>query len=392
MGRGSLCMRVNVIGAGISGMMSAYFLSEKGHEVVVYDKEKYPAMQCSYANGGQISVCNSETWNNWPTVWKGIKWLTQPDAPLLIRPSLSWDKLKWMAGFLKHTTLNSHLDNTSETIRLGLKSRKLYKEIEEKHNLKYNRSDDGMLQLYTNVEDLNHAYSMCEYYKANKLSWQMITPEQLIRIEPNLKTFKNVIGAAYILDDWSGDIHKFCTQLKNVLTNQGVRFIFDQEFDIHNITDTTVLCTGHELATQAKLFGDNLNIYPVKGYSITINLNDEESRSSAPYVSLLDNNKKIVCSRFGNRLRVAGTAELDGTNLDIRKERIQPLLNWVHENFPGVNTSDYSSWACLRPMNSNMMPVIKQSKLNSKVYYNGGHGHLGWTLGAVTGKMVSELI
>lgn len=385
-------MRVDVIGAGISGMMSAYFLSEKGHEVTVYEQERYPAMQCSYANGGQISVCNSETWNNWPTVWKGVKWLSQPSAPLLIRPSLSWDKIKWIAGFLKHTALNDHLSNTAETVRLGLQSRLLYEEIESKHSIEYDRSDNGMLQIYTNKEDLINAFDMVEFYKANKLSWQMLNREEVLRIEPNLRTFKGILGGAYIQDDWSGDIHKFCNEIKRILLLRGVKFNFRNEFDPEDVINTTVLCTGSNLAQHAKAFGDNLNIYPVKGYSVTIDLNDERSRASAPFTSLLDNNKKIVCSRLGDRLRVAGTAELDGYNLDIRKERIQPLLDWVHTNFPDVNTKDYSPWACLRPMNSNMMPVIKQSKANDRVFYNGGHGHLGWTLGAVTGKMVSELI
>lgn len=385
-------MKVDVIGAGISGMMSAYFLSEKGHKVTVYERERYPAMQCSYANGGQISVCNSETWNNWPTVWKGVKWLSQPNAPLLIRPSLSWDKIKWISGFLKHTALNKHLPNTAETIRLGLRSRSLYEEIENKHKIEYDRSNYGMLQIYTTEEDFNNAFDMVEFFKANKLSWQMLNWKDVLRIEPNLKKFKGIIGGAYIQDDWSGDIHKFCNEIKRILKLRDVKFSFKYEFDPKNIINPTVLCTGSNLAHHARVFGDNLNIYPVKGYSITINLDDEASRASAPFTSLLDNNSKIVCSRLGNRLRIAGTAELDGYNLDIRKERIQPLLDWVHTNLPDVNTKNYSPWACLRPMNSNMMPVIKQSRLNSKVYYNGGHGHLGWTLGAVTGKMVSELI
>lgn len=382
-------MRVDVIGAGISGMMSAYFLSEKGYDVVVHDRERYPAMQCSYANGGQISVCNSETWNNWPTVKKGMKWLLQPDAPLLIRPSPSWAKIKWMMGFLKHTAFGDHLRNTADTIALGLTSRDLYRKIEKKHSIEYDRSDDGMLHIYTDESDFNYARQLTGFYTANGLSWQMVSREEVLELDPGLKTFKNIVGGTYIHDDWSGDIHKFCNEISEVLAARGVEFNFRDTFDVRHIHNPTVLCTGHELAKHAKYFGDNLNIYPVKGYSITIELEDGVE---APSISLLDNNKKIVCSRLGNRLRVAGTAELDGTNLDIRRERIEPLLKWVHDNFPQINTSNYSSWACLRPMSSNMMPIVRQSKNNKNVFYNGGHGHLGWTLGAVTGFMASNLI
>ena len=141
----------------------------------------------------------------------------------------------------------------------------------------------------------------------------------------------------------------------------------------------------------SKTIGDRLPIYPVKGYSVTVNL-DEDSYDHSPYRSILDDQAKIVCSRIGNRLRVAGTAELAGENYDIRRSRIEPLLNWIHVNFPEVNTSDYHSWACLRPMTPNMMPIVRQSKKNKKVFYHAGHGHLGWTLAAATAQQLLDTI
>jgi D-amino-acid dehydrogenase len=386
--------QVDVIGAGITGLMSAYFLSKKGYQVSVFEREPYPAMQCSYANGGQISVCNSETWNNWPTVWKGTKWLFKKDAPLLIRPYPSYHKIKWMAGFLKHTITGKYIHNTIDTIRLGMESRELYNQIDSKYNLGplYDRVDKGMMHIHTNEKDYQHAASMQELFRAYGLEWDMISVEEAKRIEPALKSFKDVLGGTYVKSDWSGDIHKYCRLIKNVLKDRGVLFYFGSSFDMDRIDRPTVIATGHEMYNHARELGDDFNIYPVKGYSITINLNDERSRQAAPTVSLLDNNKKIVASRMGDRLRVAGTAELDGANLDIRQERIEPLLQWVRDNFKDVSADDYSSWACLRPMSSNMMPIVQKSKSNDNVFYNGGHGHLGWTLGAVTGKMVADLI
>jgi D-amino-acid dehydrogenase len=153
--------------------------------------------------------------------------------------------------------------------------------------------------------------------------------------------------------------------------------------------DAIVIAAGVGSEKLANSIGDSLGIYPVKGYSITINNVDPKY---LPRVSLLDDEAKIVTSSLGNRFRVAGTAELTGENYDIRRDRIQPLLDWVHKNFPNINTRDYTQWACLRPMTPNMMPIVKQSKRNDKVFYHAGHGHLGWTLSPATAKQVVELI
>lgn len=386
-------MKVNVIGAGIAGLMSAYFLAKKGYDVVVYERELYPAMKCSYANGGQISVCNSETWNNWPTVWKGIKMMSQPDAPLLIRPYPSFRKIKWLAGFLGHTLFGSHLSNTAETIHLGIKSRKLYQQIIDEERIECNQVDRGMLHVYTNEKDLDDALDLQDFFRANKVDWKMVTKDEIIKLEPGMKRFQDIVGGSYIRSDWSADIHKFCVELTNVLIKKyKVEFYFGREYEVLGTVTPTVIATGHEIYDHAKAVGDSFNIYPVKGYSVTINLNSARDIEKAPWIPLLDNNKKIVTSRLGNRLRVAGTAELDDVNYDIRRDRIEPLLDWVNQNFPDISTKDYSSWACLRPMSSNMMPVVEQSKKNENVYYHGGHGHLGWTLSAGTGKMVADMI
>lgn len=386
-------IKVNVIGAGITGVMTAYFLAKKGYAVTVHERELYPAMQCSYANGGQMSVCNSETWNNWSTVWKGIKWLTQPGAPLLIRSYPSFRKLKWMAGFLGHTLKGNHLQTTASTIELGIESRRLYQQIIDEEGIECNQVKQGMLHVYTNEKDLNDAIHLQEFFHANKLEWEMVSREDIVKLDPALANFKSLLGGSYISSDWSADVHKFCVGLEAVLKKKyQVDFKYGSNYNVLNTSELTVIATGHEIYNQARSLGDNFNIYPVKGYSITINLNNESDIMKAPWVPLLDNNKKIVTSRIGNRLRVAGTAELDDVNYDIRRERIEPLLEWVNQNFPDISTREYSSWACLRPMSSDMMPVVKQSKNNSNVYYHGGHGHLGWTLSAATGSMVADLI
>ena len=386
---------VAVVGAGIAGITSAYYLRKAGFDVTVFDKEPHPAMACSYANGGQVSVSNSQTWNTWSNVLKGIKWLGKKDAPLLLRPSLDWDKAKWLTKFLYHTATNEWARNTAETIRMGIEARHLYNQIEQDEGIEYERLNMGILHVYKNKKYFEDALLLKELYEANGCEWQTVDADKLLDIEPNLEYSKDLVGGIYTPSDWTGDIHKFCMSMYEVLkTKYNVRFLFNKPintidgFAYHYI----VVANGSDARHFSKVIGDKLPIYPVKGYSITINLDNEKSRAHSPCVSLLDDEAKIVSSRFQNRLRVAGTAEIIGDNWDIRRDRIQPLLKWVRENFPLVDTRDYKSWACLRPMTPNMMPIVRQSKKESSVFYHVGHGHLGWTLAPYTAKKLVVLI
>lgn len=395
-------MKIAVVGAGICGTLSAYFLAKAGFQVTVYDREPTPAMACSKANGGQLSVCNSGTWNTWSNIQKGLSWLGSSSAPLLIRPKPELAKLTWLAGFLRHTINGSHKENTVKTIELGLRSRALYREIEIKEGLEFDQGHFGLMKVFSNHRSFEAAKNQLELFSKAGLHELVLTPAKAVLLEPMLSTFNNLVGAIYSEDDWTGDANMFCTALMQVLRER-YNVAFNSSCSVLEATpdgklvhtngaffnieyfDVIVLASGHELRKQAKELGDFLNIYPVKGYSITLNVNDRDT----PYVSLLDDDRKIVCSRLGNRFRVAGTAELDGDNKEIKQERIEPLLSWVRENFPTIKTNRYDSWACLRPMSSDMMPIIKR---RDAIWYHGGHGHLGWTLGAATAKDLADQI
>jgi D-amino-acid dehydrogenase len=386
---------VAIIGSGIAGITAAYYLAKKEFDVTVFDKESYPAMACSYANGGQISVSNSQTWNTWSNVLKGIKWLGRKDAPLLLRPSLDWDKAKWLAKFLYHTANNEWARNTAETIRMGIEARYLYNQLEQDEGVQYERLNKGILHIYKNKKYFEEALLLKELYEGNGCEWQVVDSDKLLTVEPNLEYAKDMIGGIYTPSDWTGDIHKFCMNMYEVLkTKYNVRFFFNKPintidgFAYHYI----VIANGSDARHISKVIGDKLPIYPVKGYSITINLDNLKSSAHAPNVSLLDDEAKIVSSRFYNSLRIAGTAEITGDNWDIRKDRIQPLLSWVRDNFPLVDTRDYKSWACLRPMTPNMMPIVKSSLKEPNFFYHVGHGHLGWTLAPYTAKKLVDLI
>jgi D-amino-acid dehydrogenase len=389
--------KVLVIGSGISGITSAYYIAKLGHAVTVVDTEPAPAMKTTFANGGQISVSNAEVWNTWSNVYKGTKWIFKKDAPLLINPRPDLDKLSWLAKFLYHTATNKHEENTAATVRLAVESRSLYEEIVKEENLKFDQSSCGILHFYKDVNYFEHAKHMQDIYESNGCEWTILSPDQVREKEPTLATVDKIVGGTWTADDWTGDARKFCVELKTVLEKKyKVKFLYNINVDVkrpdlllseyHKI----VIAAGVGSVKLAKQFGDSLSIYPVKGYSITVNISDSDL-AYAPTRSLLDDQAKIVTARLGNRLRVAGTAELAGENYDIRKDRILPLLNWTRENFPKLDIGDYSSWACLRPMTPNMMPIVKVG-LNSNVLYHTGHGHLGWTLSAATGKRVANMI
>ena len=246
------------------------------------------------------------------------------------------------------------------------------------------------------------------------MEWDYLDLDEIEDLEPAFKTDKNtkkIVGGIYTKSDASGDIHKFCVNLHKVLEdkyklvakfNSEVETIYKEKDCVivsisdGNITeglkfDKVAICAGVDTQKFANVLGDRMQVYPVKGYSVTINLNDQVSQEAAPKVSLIDDPVKIVSSRLGNRLRVAGTAELAGYNKDIRQDRVRPLLNWVKKYFPDVSTESYTPWAGLRPMTPDMMPLLFESNLGD-IFYNTGHGHLGWTLSAETAEILAKKI
>lgn len=390
--------KIAVVGAGITGLCSAYYLAREGYQVTVYEAERYAAMKTSFANGGQISVSNSETWTTWSNVRRAIKWFWQKDAPLLVRLRWDWAMWRWLAKFLWATVRGVQKANTASTIQMAVQSRDLYTEIcqtEQIADQTFDRSLCGILHFYKTPEYWAHAQSVRELYESNGCEWQLLDTEQAVKhIDPALSDIDNIVGGAWTPSDWTGDIHKFCYQLAEVLERRyGVCFHYDTHVeriaDLGSLYDAIVVANGVGSTELARSTGDRIDVYPIKGYSITINNVDPRL---LPRVSLLDDQAKIVTSSLGNRFRVAGTAELTGENYDITRDRIEPLLRWVQINFPQINTHDYTQWACLRPMTPDMMPIVQQSAKNHKVFYNTGHGHLGWTLGPATGLQLTKLV
>ena len=406
--------KIAVIGAGIAGTTTAYALLKKGHNVTIIDTRRYPAMATSYANGGQLSASNAETWNTPKNVFNGIKWMFTPDAPLLFNPSPEIQKYKWMLGFLIATIKGEHKKNTLETIDLAKKAREIYFKIADEEGIEFELLKKGILRFYDSEKEFKLDRDKVSWLDQKGMEWDILTTEEVINLEPAFENNKNtdkILGGIYTQSDASGDIHKFCVNLEQVLVdkysanfqlnttveqisrqkNQLVLTVKMEDEVIDYTFDNAVICAGVNTQKFANALGDKMNVYPVKGYSVTIDLKDEISKECAPTVSLIDQPVKIVASRLGDRFRVAGTAELAGLNTDIRQDRIRPLLKWIEKYFPKVSTETYTPWAGLRPMTPNMMPITRESKMNG-VFYHTGHGHLGWTLSAQTAKIVADKI
>lgn len=403
---------VAVIGAGIAGTTTAYTLVKRGYNVTIIDSKRYPAMATSYANGGQLSASNAETWNTPKNVMNGIRWMFKPDAPLLFNPSPEVQKYKWMMGFLMATIKGEHKANTLKTIDLAKKARETYFKIADEEGIEFELLKKGILRFYDSEKEFKLDQDKASWLDQEGMEWETLTTDEVKDLEPAFKNNANydqIVGGIYTKSDASGDIHKFCTNLEKVLedkygaklqldttvehiTKQKDQIVLTMRYEntlINTNFDNVIICAGVGTQKFADSLGDSMNVYPVKGYSITIDLKDELSKSCAPTVSLIDQPVKIVASRLGDRFRVAGTAELAGINTDIRQNRIRPLLKWVQKYFPNVSTETYTPWAGLRPMTPNMMPITRQSKMKG-VYYHAGHGHLGWTLSAETAKLVVD--
>ncbi len=392
---------VAVLGGGITGVTTAYALAKRGLDVTVYEKHRYAAMETSFANGGQLSASNAETWTHPSTILKGIMWMFRKDAPLLLNLSPSWHKYSWIAEFLG--SMPRYKPNTIATTRLAIEARQHLYGWARDEGIDFDVEHRGILHVYRNRKNFEHAQRVNVLLAEGGLTRDEMSPGDITRVEPTLQG--DWYGGFLTPSDASGDIHKFSVGLAKAAVKRGVRFRYGTDVvqldlgktggvKVRTLVDSerydaVVICAGCASRHFAKQVGDRVNVYPVKGYSITVNLDDEESRSGAPMVSLLDDETKLVSSRLGSdRFRVAGTAEFSGFNRDIRAGRTAPLTKWVETHFPNVSTERVVPWAGLRPMMPDMMPRVGPGRAPG-VFYNTGHGHLGWTLSAATAEAIA---
>jgi D-amino-acid dehydrogenase len=398
---------IAIIGGGVTGVTTAYALAKRGFAVTLLERHRYPAMETSYANGGQLSASNAEVWNHRATIAKALQWMLRSDAPLLVHLHPTWHKLSWFAEFV--SAMPNYHHNTIALARMAVAARDhLFQWADDEH-IDFDLKRQGILHIHRDRGEFEHAVAVSKLLARGGVTRRAVTPDEMRAIEPALRG--EFYGGHFTDSDSSGDIHKFTTGLAQAAQRLGAQLRYHQQVvhldagaDGVDVTvlqgegaetsryDAVVICAGAASRALAAQIGDSVNVYPVKGYSVTVQLDDAASRAAAPHVSLVDDTVKLVCSRLGeDRLRVAGSAEFHGHNRDIRADRIAPLTDWVRHNFPEVSTRSITPWAGLRPMMPDLMPRVGPGKAPG-VFYNTGHGHLGWTLSAATADLVASAI
>jgi D-amino-acid dehydrogenase len=402
-------MKVAVLGAGVVGVTSAWYLVEDGHEVTVIDRQPGPALETSFANGGQISVSQTEPWANPGAPRKILAWLGDESAPLLFRPLLSPRQWKWGLQFLYECLPGRTRDNTLQILELAVYSGAQLRLLRERSGVRYDHLERGILQVYFDPQELEAARVRAELIRRTGFDLQVKTAEQSFEIEPALARSKvRLAGATYAPTDESGDAQLFTANLAGLCAQRGVRFLYDTRVErleaggarIDTIqiagragrdqlsADAVLVCLGVQSPFLLEPLGVRVPVYPVKGYSITV----PEAGANAPSVCLTDEGHKLAISRLGDRLRVAGTAELNGYDTSINEVRCNAILTRVQDLFP--EAADYAharKWAGLRPATPGNVPVIGRTRY-ANLFLNTGHGTLGWTLCAGSGRAIADLI
>ncbi|HEX8989370.1 MAG TPA: D-amino acid dehydrogenase [Rhodocyclaceae bacterium] len=400
-------MRVTVLGAGLIGVSSAWYLAEAGHEVTVVDRQADAALETSFANGGQISTSHAEPWANPSAPWQALKWLAREDAPLLWRLRADAAQWSWGLRFLAQCTPGRTRRNIVAILRLALDSRDRLGALRSELGLDYDQLTRGILHFYTDRGVFERALPQAALMREFGCERVPKTADECLRIEPALAASSvPIVGGTYTEDDESGDARKFAQALARHCAARGVAFRHGAAVAALEASGDKVvgvkLADGSSLSADAYVvalgsysplllrpLGIRLPVYPAKGYSVTIPLAAE---GTAPVVSLTDDGHKIVFSRLGNRLRVAGTAEFTGYDTSINATRCEAIVRRVAAIFPELpKAGEPEPWAGLRPATPGNVPAVGRARLRN-LFLNTGHGTLGWTMACGSGKLLADLV
>ena len=419
-------MKTIILGAGIIGISTAWHLRERGHEVIVIDRQPGAALETSFANAGQISVSYCEPWANREAPWKALKWLFDKEAPLLFRPQLDWQQWRWGLKFLAQCNDAAFERNVQQLVELGAYSHRALKELVRSTGIEYHRLERGIAHFYSDQKSYDDAGLAVEVMRKHGVQRRLVTREELLQIEPAFRAYGDrIVGGTYTSTDESGDARLFTQQLAQRCAERGVQFLYGHDVvrlerngdAINSVAiranqpdaagqkdtvlkgDAIVVACGSYSGPLLRSVGVDLPIYPGKGYSATFPILRPEA---APTVSALDDGRKIAISRLGGQLRVAGTIELGGFDMaldtPVARARCHMLSRRIEELFPGVcdtRTEEQGGnpqyWTGLRPATPTNIPFIGRTPLRG-LWVNTGHGTLGWTHGAGSGLALAELI
>ncbi len=404
-------MKVLVLGAGVIGTTTAWYLAGQGHEVALLDRREGPGLETSFANGGQISACHAEPWANPEAPAKILRWIWRDDAPLLFRLRMDPAQWAWGLRFLLECLPSRTRRNMGDIVRLALYSRASLEALRAATALAYDQRELGILHYYTDEDEFAQAVEAAALMRGHGLDRDVKTVAQAVAIEPALAAARDrIVGATYTASDESGDAHLFTVRLAARAFARGVTFLGERTVErivasagrIAHVqardargaperleADAYVLALGAHSPRAARGLGLDIPVYPAKGYSATVAVAD---RGRAPCVSLTDDGAKIVISRLGERLRIAGTAELSGYSTALNPVRCEALIRRVRDLFPGAADYDRAEfWAGLRPSTPSNVPLVGRTRYPD-LFLNTGHGTLGWTMACGSGRALADII
>ncbi|KVL06995.1 D-amino acid dehydrogenase [Burkholderia ubonensis] len=398
-------MRVAILGSGVVGVTNAYYLARAGHEVTVIDRAPGPALETSFANAGQISPGYASPWAAPGVPLKAIKWMFQKHAPLAIRLDGSAFQLQWMWQMLQNCSKARYAVNKGRMVRLAEYSRECLQSLRAETGIQYEGRTGGTLQVFRTQQQLDGAAKDIAVLRDENVPFELLTPADLFKAEPALAAVSHKLtGGLRLPNDETGDCHMFTTRLAAMAEDIGVEFRYDTPIDALSIRDNRIVGVhcGHEFVQadayvvalgshSTKLLGSlfRIPVYPLKGYSITVPI---ENGDAAPVSTVLDETYKIAITRFDNRIRVGGMAEIVGYDSTLKPARRETLEMCVNDLFPhGGDTSKATFWTGLRPMTPDGTPIVGRTPLPN-LFLNTGHGTLGWTMSCGAGQLLADLM
>lgn len=399
-------MHVLILGSGVIGTTTAYYLTKAGHQVTVVDRQPGPALETSYANAGEVSPGYSAPWAGPGIPLKAIKWMLMHHSPLVIKPMLDPAMWRWGLGMLRNCTEERYRINKSRMVRLAEYSRDCLKELRDETGIDYDQRTQGTLQLFRTQKQLDGVSKDVEILKEYGVPFQVLEGESYLEYEPALSLVKDkFVGGLRLPGDETGDCFMFTEKLAAMAEAQGAEFRFNTNIlgidgegdaitgvrtDAGTLTaDKYILAAGSYSSLLAKPIGIKLPIYPVKGFSITVPIDDA---SMAPESTIMDETHKVAVTRLGDSIRVGGTAQLSGYDLNLDEARRGTLEHVVSDLFPkGGDPKKAEFWTGLRPMTPDGTPIVGGTDFKN-LYLSTGHGTLGWTMAAGSGRVMADLI
>ena len=400
-------MKVVVLGAGIIGTTSAYFLAKQGHEVTVIDRQDSVSMETSHANAGCLSYGFTSPWASPGLPFSVLKWILTGRSPLIINPNMSVETIKFLYRMYKNCNSRSYEINKSRMLRVANYSQKALLEIETDFDLYYEQKKQGSLQLFWDSKEIEKAHKDIAILDKFNINSKLLSAEECVKIEPGLQYVKNKLaGGIQFMDDFTGNCYLFSTEVYKKCVEMGVNFEFNTEIKSLQISNDKIAsvstdsgeikadCYSVSLGSYStkilSKIGIEIPIYPVKGYSITLPVLSNED---APQSTIMDEKNKIAITRLGDRIRVAGMAHLTDFDKNLRTKSLDSLLRGLDLLFPKSyeSSKETNFWTGFRPSTPDGTPIIGPTPFNN-LFLNTGHGTLGWTMSAGSGKLLANLV